>query len=119
VAFVSRADASVPDEVVAAVVERLAADPPAALVERVADRVMERMAPSLQRIAVELHRKASLDQYLTAEEAARLLRSDRQRIYDLRSRGRLSKGGNGFAVLVRRSELEAFIASGGDEGTSS
>jgi excisionase family DNA binding protein len=48
--------------------------------------------------------------WLTVSEAAELLRCKPQRIYDLRSSGRLSGDGDGDRALIRRDELERYIA---------
>jgi excisionase family DNA binding protein len=48
--------------------------------------------------------------YLTIDEAAEYLRCSRQRIYDLRSAGRLSRMGDGARALVSRAELDAYAA---------
>ncbi len=50
-----------------------------------------------------------LSAYLTVTEAAALARCNTQRIYDLRSSGRLSRTGDGTRALVRRDELEAYL----------
>src|SRR5262245_23689844 len=49
--------------------------------------------------------------YLTAVEAAELLRCSRQRIYDLLSARRLRRYKDGSRVLLSRLELEAYLAS--------
>lgn len=46
--------------------------------------------------------------WLTVEEAAAYLRCGRQRIYDLRSAGRLSRHGDGRKALIDRHELDAL-----------
>ena len=49
-------------------------------------------------------------EWFTVEEAADYLRCSRQRVYDLRSCGRLPKTGDGSRVLVRRADLAAYLA---------
>jgi excisionase family DNA binding protein len=51
--------------------------------------------------------------YLTIPEACEYARMSRQRIYDLRSAGRLSRNGDGSSARVLRSELDALILNGG------
>jgi excisionase family DNA binding protein len=46
-------------------------------------------------------------EFLTVEEAAEVLRCKPQRIYDMRSDGRLSRFGDGSRALVSRRELVA------------
>ena len=65
------------------------------LVERAAELVRERAAGP--------------GEWLTVDEAAAYARCSRQRIYDLRSAGRLPKTGDGSRVLVRRSDLDAYL----------
>ena len=50
--------------------------------------------------------------WLTIEQAADLIGAKRQRIYDLRAKGRLSKTGDGGRVLIDRHELDALIERG-------
>lgn len=57
--------------------------------------------------------RAPVDQaaspYLTVEEAAAYLGCKRQRIYDLRSSGVLSRYSDGSRALVARAELDAYV----------
>lgn len=46
---------------------------------------------------------------LTPEEAAEYLRCSRQRIYELRSSGRLPKTSEGGRALVRRADLDGLV----------
>lgn len=72
-----------------------------ALVERVAELVIARLdvaAPS--------------SPYLTVDEAAEYARCSRQRIYDLRSDGRLTRFKDGTRVLVLREELDRYLEGG-------
>jgi Helix-turn-helix domain len=70
---------------------------PPALVETIAQRVAEILAP---RFAA-----APASPYMTIQEAAEYLRCNPQRIYDLRSAGVLTKHGR----LVSRAELDASL----------
>jgi excisionase family DNA binding protein len=70
------------------------------LVERVADRVVRRLN-ALPTYAGEL---------LTIPEAAELLRCKPQRLYDLRSAGRLPRTVEGGRAVVRRSDLDRLVA---------
>lgn len=54
-------------------------------------------------------RPAPATPYMTVAEAADYLRCSRQRIYDLRSSGRLSRLGDGGRALVAREELDALV----------
>ena len=79
----------------------LAPDLLAALEELVADRLAE-MVLERQRVGP--------GEWLTVDEAADYLRCSRQRVYDLRSCGRLPKTGDGSRVLIRRSDLDRDLA---------
>jgi excisionase family DNA binding protein len=71
------------------------------LVERIADRVLERLqAESTSTMTRE---------FLSVPEAAELLRCRPQRIYDLLSDGRLERFKDGSRVLVRRADLVAHL----------
>lgn len=48
--------------------------------------------------------------FLTVREASELLRASRQRIYDLLSDGRLTRHKDGSRVLIRRDEIERYLA---------
>ncbi len=50
--------------------------------------------------------------WLTIDQAADYVGAKRQRIYDLRAKGRLSKTGDGGRVLIDRHELDALIERG-------
>lgn len=50
--------------------------------------------------------------YWTAEQAAAYIAADKQRIYDLRSQGRLRCVKDGARVLTRRSWLDAYLDGG-------
>lgn len=73
-----------------------------ALVEQVAALVLERLAeqPPPDR-----------SEYLTVAEAAEVLRSSRQRVYDLLSSERLTRHRDGSRVLVSRAELDAHLGA--------
>ena len=71
-----------------------------AIAERAAVIVLERL---------EAERPAT-SPYLTVAEAAEFARCSRQRIYDLLSARRLSRVKDGSRALVRRDELEAWLA---------
>jgi excisionase family DNA binding protein len=57
--------------------------------------------------------RPALHRWMTIEEAAEHARCKPQRIYDLRSGGRLSKTGDGGRALVDREELDRLIEAGG------
>jgi excisionase family DNA binding protein len=71
------------------------------LAERVADLLEERARPRLENVASEL---------LSVTEAAEMLRCKPQRVYDLRSAGRLPRTAEGGRAVVRRSDLERLVA---------
>jgi len=89
-----------------ALIAELAALPDAELAplaERLAGLVANRAAPP--------SRPAS--PYLTADEAAALLRCRRRRIYELVGDGRLTRHGDGRRLLVRREEVERLAEGAG------
>jgi hypothetical protein len=71
------------------------------LVDRVADRVVRRLEAREPTPQIEL---------LSVPEAAAVLRCKPQRIYDLRSAGRLPRTVEGGRAVVRRSDLERLVA---------
>jgi excisionase family DNA binding protein len=71
------------------------------LAERVADLLEERARPRLGNAAPVL---------LSVTEAAEMLRCKPQRVYDLRSAGRLPRTTEGGRAVVRRSDLERLVA---------
>ena len=78
---------------------------PPAFLETIARRVFEiieaegRLAPP-----------APVSEYLSPDEAAAFLRSNRQRIYDLVSARRLRKFKDGSRLLIARADLERYVA---------
>jgi len=58
------------------------------------------------------NRAESVRRWLTVDQAADYLGCKRQRIYDLRSSGRLSRCGDGRRGLIDRHELDALIEKG-------
>jgi Helix-turn-helix domain len=70
------------------------------LVERVADRVVRRLE------ALPTSQPGDL---LSIAEAAELLRCKPQRLYDLRSAGRLPRTVEGGRAVVRRSDIERLV----------
>ena len=49
-------------------------------------------------------------EFVTVDEAAEILRSARQRVYDLCSNGRLTRVKDGSRTLLRRDEILAYLA---------
>ena len=70
------------------------------LVDRVADRVVRRL---------EARDPRPQSEFLNVPEAAAVLRCKPQRIYDLRSAGRLPRTVEGGRAVVRRSDLERLV----------
>lgn len=75
-----------------------------AIAERVAELLRGELAPSAPR-----------REFVTPVEAAEIWGCDRQRIYDLRSQGRLTRHREGGRAMVSVAELEALIGPPGDE----
>lgn len=74
---------------------------PAELVETIAQRVAEILAPRFE--------PAAVSPFMSVKEAAEHTRCSEQRIYDLRSAGTLTKHGDGSRALVSRAELDAYL----------
>ena len=72
----------------------------------VADRAEAMLRERLDGLAV----GRELSPYLTVAEAADLIRSRPQRVYDLVSSGRLSRFKDGSRTLVLRAEVERWLA---------
>jgi hypothetical protein len=62
--------------------------------------------------ALEPRRPVDESDFMTIPEACAYARMTRQRLYDLRSSGRLSRVGDGTSARVLRSELDALILNG-------
>jgi len=77
-------------------------DLPDEAVEAIAERAAELV---LETIAV----RSALPERMTVPEAAEYMRCGRQRIYDLRSAGALTRLSDGRRALVLRSELDAHL----------
>jgi excisionase family DNA binding protein len=81
--------------------------PPAVAVisdlDALADALAERLGASTATSNV------GQEPYWTAEQAAAYIAADKQRIYDLRSQGRLRCVKDGSRLLTRRSWLDAYL----------
>lgn len=77
---------------------------PAELLEQLAHRAAEIVVERLQAA------QPNGSPYLTIAEAADYARCTRQRIYDLRSSGRLTRHGDGTRALILRTELDDLLA---------
>ncbi len=75
-------------------------------VEHIADRLVERLEEGGVRPSM-TDRTPDL---LSVAEAASVLRCKPQRVYDLRSSGRLPRTTEGGRAVVRRSDLERLVA---------
>jgi excisionase family DNA binding protein len=76
-----------------------------AIAARAADLVLARMAGE--------RAQRSASRYLTVAEAAAYLRCKPQRVYDLRSSGRLSGVKDGSRVLIAADDLHAHLVGPG------
>jgi excisionase family DNA binding protein len=76
-------------------------------VQSLADALAERLAE--QAAALD----SQQEPYWTAEQAAAYIAADKQRIYDLRSQGRLHCVKDGSRLLTRRSWLDAYLEGNG------
>lgn len=80
------------------------------LVEGVAHRAAAIVLEELDRR--EPAAASTVSEFVSVMEAAEILRADRQRVYDLLSRGKLRRWKDGSRTLIRRDELLAYIAGG-------
>ncbi|MDX6592752.1 MAG: Helix-turn-helix domain [Gaiellales bacterium] len=71
-----------------------------AIAQRVADILEERQSQTSPGIVT---------RWLTVDQAAQYIGANRQRVYDLRSSGRLSRHGDGGRALVDRHELDELV----------
>jgi excisionase family DNA binding protein len=71
--------------------------------------VLEAIAQRSAEIVLELRGAGEARELLTVPEAAEYLRCDRQRIYQLRSDGRLPRTSEGGRALVRRADLDGLV----------
>jgi excisionase family DNA binding protein len=76
------------------------------LTDEVLDEIADRVA---ERLAAGFAAPEPSPPFLSIDEAAEYARCGRQRIYDLRSSGRLSRHGDGRRALVSRTELDALL----------
>jgi excisionase family DNA binding protein len=79
-----------------------------ALLEELAERIAERLAEKLEERRWATRQEAS--ELLSVREAADVLRCKPQRVYDLRSAGRLPRTTEGGRAVVRRTDLEQLVA---------
>ncbi len=86
-----------------------------ALVAELAGLSDAELAPLAERLAplvgAQAASRPALSPFLTADEAADLLRCRRRRVYELVGDGRLTRHGDGRRLLLRREEVER-LASG-------
>jgi excisionase family DNA binding protein len=80
------------------------------LPDEVLDEIARRVADILE--ARRLAKPADAKRWLTVSEAASYIGAKPQRIYDLRSTGRLSRCGDGRRGLVDRRELDDLVQGG-------
>jgi excisionase family DNA binding protein len=74
------------------------------------DEALEQIAQRAAEILAERqHDRAVSQRWLTVDQAAAYIGAKRQRIYDLRSAGRLSRNGDGRRGLVDRHELDRLV----------
>ena len=76
---------------------------PDALVDAIAERVVELLASRVSLAAQEP------EPWIDAEEAAAYLSKPKSRLYDLAAEGALPHGRDGRSVLFRRSDLDAYL----------
>ena len=80
------------------------------LIDEFVDRVAERVAELLEERGTRRGRYGTAPDLLSVTEAAELLRCKPQRVYDLRSAGRLPRTNEGGRAVVRRVDLDRLVA---------
>jgi hypothetical protein len=78
------------------------------LIEDFVERVADRLAQKLEERGLRPS-DARTPELLSVPEAAAVLRCKPQRVYDLRSAGRLPRTTEGGRAVVRRSDLERLV----------
>jgi excisionase family DNA binding protein len=87
-------------------VKQLAFTLPPELVEAIAQRAAEIVLEQLAERA-----EGEWPEYMTPQQAGRYIGATAQRIYDLRSAGRLPRAFNdGGRALIKRSDLDEYVA---------
>jgi excisionase family DNA binding protein len=71
---------------------------------------------ALEARPVATEQSLSASPFMTIREAADYLRCSRQRVDDLLSQRRLGRLKDGSRTLIRRSDLDAYLANGGEQG---
>jgi predicted DNA-binding transcriptional regulator AlpA len=82
---------------------------PASTLDLLLDELVDRVADSVVR-RLQARETGPQTELLSVPEAASVLRCKPQRIYDLRSAGRLPRTVEGGRAVVRRSDLERLVA---------
>jgi excisionase family DNA binding protein len=81
-----------------------------ALFMTLTDEQLGALAREIARVLRDDHAKANTSPYLTVHEAAQYLRCRPQRVYDLLSARALTRHKDGSRVLVRRAEIDRYLA---------
>jgi len=92
--------------------------PPASLKTCFAPSILHEIQQWVIAVAAEeIHKSAEqtvLSPYMTPDQAAQWLGSNRRRIDDLCSQGRLTRCHDGRRILLLRAEVEALVTRGGN-----
>jgi excisionase family DNA binding protein len=80
-----------------------------ALLEELVDRVAERLVQKLEERERRWTPRQDQCELLSVAEAAEVLRCKPQRVYDLRSAGRLPRTTEGGRAVVRRADVERLV----------
>ncbi len=80
------------------------------LIDKFVDRIAERVAELLEERGTRRGRYGTTPDLLSVAEAAEVLRCKPQRVYDLRSAGRLPRTNEGGRAVVRRTDLDQLVA---------
>jgi excisionase family DNA binding protein len=83
-----------------------------ALLDEIVDRVAERLVQKLEERERRWTPRQDHCELLSVAEAAEMLRCKPQRVYDLRSSGRLPRTTEGGRAVVRRADVERLVDEG-------
>jgi len=86
---------------------------PSEIVEAIAARAAELAVEKLHGLAKLILASPQQTEYVTVVEAAEFLRAKPQRVHDLTSAGRLTRYKDRSRTLIRRAQLEAYLAGDG------
>ena len=76
------------------------------------DEAIAQIAQQVAAILAKTSATPAMSRWLTVDQAAEHIGASRQRIYDLRSSGKLRRHGDGSRALIDRRELDRLVEGG-------